>query len=214
MRPRRLKNSVARKQGTRERPWATRVDPVELVQHDLQVLRRRWDTSNDIVVERDQPDAVALLRAEVGQTRRQISTVVQLRDPLAPEVHRPRNVEENGEIRVRVCLELLDVEAIGSREHPPIHEANVVAWHVASVLGEVDGHPEIRCLVQAVDKAVNDRASQKLEAADPREHLGVDKPGAGRALRFVHGYIFEAGTGTASRSCLTIWSDVIPSDSA
>ena len=184
------------------------------MQHHLEVLRRRWDTGDDVVVERHQPDAVALFGAKVGQTRCQISTVVQLRDPLASEAHRPRDVEENGEVRIRVCLELLDVQAIGASEHAPIHKANVVAWHVASVLGEVDGHPEIGCLVQAVDKAINDRAGQKLEAADPRERLGVDKPSAGRALRSVHGYIFEAGTGTASRSWLTIWSFVIPSDSA
>ena len=74
---------------------------------------------------------------------------------------------------------LLDVVAVGSRVQPPVDATDVVARHVAAVLGEVDRRAEVRRAVQPVDEAVDDRPRQQIQVADPREHLRVDEPGAG-----------------------------------
>ena len=71
--------------------------------------------------------------------------------------------------------------------------------------------------MEAVDEAVDDRTCQELEVADPRQDLRIDKPrprhrsGVGRVL--LH-YIPDAGTDTAASNWSTIWSVVMPSDSA
>ncbi len=86
------------------------------------------------------------------------------------------------EVGVGVGLVLLDVEAIGARVQPPVDAADVVAGDVAAVLGEVDRRAEVRRAVQAVDEAVDDRARQQLEVADPREDLRIDEPRAGNRV--------------------------------
>ena len=73
---------------------------------------------------------------------------------------------------------LLDVVAVGPREQPPVDAADVVAGHVAAVLGEVDRRAEVRRAMQAVDEAVDDRAREQFEVADPRENLRIDEPRA------------------------------------
>ena len=100
--------------------------------------------------------------------------------PLAAEAHRLRDVEQHGEVRVRVGLVLLDVEAIGAREQPPVDAADVVARRVAAVLGEVHRRAEVRRAVQAVDEAVDHRARHQLEVADAGEHHRVDEARTGQ----------------------------------
>src|SRR3989442_6080870 len=71
-----------------------------------------------------------------------------------------------------------DVVPIRSREHPPVDPADVVARHVPAMLREVDRRPEVGRTVQTVDETVDDGSGEQIEAADPRQDLGVDEAGA------------------------------------
>ena len=99
--------------------------------------------------------------------------------PAAAVVHRLRHVEQHREVRVRLGLVLLHVVAVGPRPQLPVHAADVVARHVAAMLGEVDRRAEVRRLVHAVDEAVDDRARHELQVPDAREHRGIHEARAG-----------------------------------
>ena len=163
-------------------------------------------------------DAIALVVHEVGQARGQDARVVELGDAAAAVVHRLRHVEQHREVHVRLGFVLLDVVAVGPRPQPPVHAADVVARHVAAMLGEVDRRAEVRRLVQAVDEAVDDRARHELQVPDAREHRGIHEPRAGDgALRCPSAaliYIPERGSGTVSSRRSTMASVVTPSDCA
>ena len=88
------------------------------------------------------------------------------------------------EVGVGVGLVLLDEVPIGPRVQPPVDAPDVVAGHVAAMLGEVDRRAEVRRPVQAVDEAIDDRPREQLEVLDAREDLRVDEPGAGNERAF------------------------------
>ena len=56
--------------------------------------------------------------------------------------------------------------------------------------------------MQTVDEAVDDRAREQLEVADPREDLGSTNraPGIGTMESIMDGHIPDRGIGTASSS--------------
>ena len=91
--------------------------------------------------------------------------------PRLREAHRPRDVEDHREVRVRVGLVLLQVVPVGARVQLPVDAADVVARHVAAVLGEVDRRAEVRRAMQPVDEPVDDGLREQLEVADTREDL-------------------------------------------
>ena len=149
------------------------------MQHGVHVLGRRRHVLDDLAVERDEADAVALVVHQVGQARGEDARVVELRDAAAAVVHRLRHVEQHREVHVRLGFVLLDVVAVGARPQPPVHAADVVARHVAAVLGEIDRRAEVRRLVQAVDEAVAHRARDELQVPDACEHHGIHEARAG-----------------------------------
>src|SRR5262249_57036557 len=108
----------------------------------------------------------------------QIARVLELRDAAAREAHRPRDVEEHAEIRVRVRFVLLDVVAVGARVEPPVDAADVVARYIAPVFREIDRRAEVRRAMESVDETVDDGPREQIEVPDPREDRGVDEPGS------------------------------------
>ena len=68
----------------RDGPGA-RPRPIQRVQHDVEVLGRRRHVLDDVFVERDEADAVALLVHEIGQAGGQRLRVIELRDPRLPK---------------------------------------------------------------------------------------------------------------------------------
>ncbi len=171
---------------------AARLDALDRVEDQLEVFGRRRHEVDDVMVDGHNADAVALLAREVAQTRRQIARVVELADPIAGVIHRSRDVEDDDEVRVRVRLELLDVETVGAAKDSPVDAPNVVARHVRSMLREIDRQTQIRRAVKAVDEAVHHGAGQQLEVVDPRQHLGLQKARSSHKPDF--------GTGIASIS--------------
>jgi len=128
---------------------------------------------DDVAVEGDDADAVALALGEVAEARPDETAVLELADPAATEAHRLRHVEQDAEVRVGVRLILLDVVAIGAGVQPPVDAPDVIAGDVAAVLGEVDRGAEERRAMQAVDEAFDDVARHQLEVANPREDLRI-----------------------------------------
>ena len=148
---------------------------------------------DDVVVERQHADAVPLALREIRQARPDVAAVFQLRNTAAGELHRPRDVEQDRQVRVRVGFVLLHVKAIGACVQAPVDATDVVARHVAAVLGEVDRRAEERRAVQAVDEAFDDVARHELEVADAHQHLGVDELGAGDGFACTHRVIEDCG---------------------
>ena len=139
-----------------------RLQPVHDVQHRVHVLGRRRHELDHVVVEGGEADAITLVVHQVGQAGGDDARVVELGDAAAAVVHRLRHVQQHREVHVRLGLVLLDVEPVGARPHAPVHPADIVAGHVAAVLGKVHRGAEVRRLVQAVDEAVDDRASTRV----------------------------------------------------
>src|SRR5216683_935750 len=89
----------------------------------LDGLRRSstWSVTSMCFADGGTADAVPLPVDHVGQARGEDPAVLQLRDPAAAEGHRLRNVEQAGEVGVRVRLVLLYIEAVGPAEQLPVH---------------------------------------------------------------------------------------------
>ena len=160
-------------------PGVRRLQPVEHVEHDVHVLGRRRHVLDDVAVERHQADAIALPVDQVGQATGEHLAVLELGHATAAEPHRFRDVQQHREVGVRVGLVLLDVIAIGAGVQTPVHAADVVARHVAAVLGEIDRRAEVRRAVNAVDEPVDHGARHQLEIANAREDGRINEPGAG-----------------------------------
>ncbi len=143
------------------------------VEHDLEMLRRRRDEVDDVLVEGDDSDAVALLLGEYGERGREKPGVVELGEASALEAHGARDVEKEREAGVGVRLELLHVEPVGAGEEPPVDAADIVPRHVGAVLGEVDGSPEVGRAVEAADEPLDHRARQEVQVRDPRQDVRV-----------------------------------------
>ena len=124
-------------------------------------------------------DAIALPVDQIGQAAGQHLAVIELGHAAAAEPHRFRDVQQHREVGVRVGLVLLYVIAIRAGVQPPVHAADVVARHVAAVLGKIHRRAEVRRAVNAVDEPVDDGARDQLEVADAREDDRINEPGAG-----------------------------------
>jgi len=193
-----------RPSGRRLRVACAPLDAVEREEDLSQMLGRRRNVVDDVVVDRRQPDAVALQAGEVRQTRRHVAAVRQLRQPsilrFAAVVHRRRHIEDDDEVGVRLGLEFLQVVPITARPQPPIDTTDVVARHVPAVLGKIRRRPEMGRLVQPVDEPLDHGTREQLEIPDPSENGRVEE-----RTRFVRdrghaAYIPDFGSGTAARS--------------
>src|SRR4030095_8350232 len=79
---------------------------------------------------------------------------------------------------------LFDEVFVRSRVQTPVDAADVVARHVTSMLGEVDGRAEIRRPVEPVGEPVDYRAGKQIQLTDPREHSGIDESSSGDCPAF------------------------------
>jgi hypothetical protein len=132
-----------------------RLDLFELPHHLVEVPRRRsgGHVQMHLRVERRQPHRVLLPRHQIRQNRRQIRTIVELRDLGRMAVaHRRADVQEDLHPHVRLFFILLDVETFGAGEHFVVEMARVVAGRVFAVFGEFDAEPLIRTGVQSGDR--------------------------------------------------------------
>jgi hypothetical protein len=161
------------------------LQPIQHVQHRVHVLGGRRHVLDDLAVERDEPDAVALVMHEVGQAGREDARVIELGDAAAAVVHRLRHVQQHREVHVGLGFVFLDVVAVGARPEAPVHAADVVARDVAAVLGEVHRGAEVRRLVQPVDEAVAHGAGDEVQVPDAREHNRIHETRAGNRSRRV-----------------------------
>ena len=199
---------------------AAGLEPVERVQHLVEMFQRGGMRSTMSSVEGDQADAIALALRQVGQARGQHLAVVELGDRAAAVIHRAGHVEQQVQVGVGVGLEFLDVEPVGAREQAPVDAAHVVAGHVGAVLGEIDRHAEHRRAVQAADEAVDHAARDQFEVVDPGQHRRIDEAFTRYLARDFSllstsaPYIPEPGSGTVSSRRSISASVVTFSDSA
>src|SRR5205814_2247245 len=199
-------------------------------QHGVQMLRRWRYVLSELAVEGDESDAIALRARQIRQAGSEIAAIIELaerlrRAPLRRRsiMHRRRRIEQHGEVRVRIGLELLDEMPVAPRKQLPVDAADVVARQVRPVLGEIHRRPEMRRAVQPVDDSLGHEARDELEIADPCEHGRIDQSSVGSGLEGSHrrgalcvecDYIPERGTGTCLSSSSVTISDVTRSDSA
>jgi len=124
------------------------------------------DELGDDAVEQDETGGVLLLHDEVAEGGRDGGRVVEFRLVFGLVVHRLRSVEQDVRAEVRLLLVLLDVEAVGAAVDLPVEEPEVVARRVLAVLGEFDGEPVVRALVESAHESFHDRPRAHIEACD------------------------------------------------
>src|SRR5262245_26994016 len=76
-----------------------------------------------------------------------------------------------GEVGLRLIL--LEVVALGAREHAPVEMANRVARHIRPVMGELRAEAAQRALVHADADSLNDFAGDQLQGADALEGFRI-----------------------------------------
>ena len=156
--------------------------------------RARRQVLPGLLVEQHQPGRIALLRQQVGERRRQVARVGQLRHALAPVAHRRRRIDEQERAHLRLVLEALDVVAVDAADRLPVDAADVVAGRVLLVLGELDRRAGVRVLVHARERALDDHARAHAHRPEARDVHRDRAPAAGGAAAFVF----------ASRACAAI----------
>src|SRR6185295_14606037 len=126
--------------------------------------------------------------------------------------HRAADVEQHVTVEVRFFFVFLDVVAVGSRVHLPVHRGEIVARHVLAILGELHAESLERTSMQAGQEALDDRARSQLESTQAGHDGGIEElPPAGW---WRHPYMPLLGTGTVSSRRSMIASELIRSDSA
>ena len=189
-----------REQRVPERSRATRMNPLQGVQHQVHVTDGGPYVLHYLGVERVQPHPVTLAAGKVGQRGGQEARVVELADGAAAVGHGARYVEEHGEVGVRLRLVLLDIMTVRAREQPPVDLADVIARYVGAVLRELHRQSQIGRAVEPVQKAVHHRACEELEVIDPRQHHRIEEAGPRRigvGLGTVVGHLTSPTSGPA-----------------
>ena len=172
---------------------------------------RRQQADNSIV-EREQPDRIALPVHQICQRGGKIQAVLELAESRRPVTHRGAHIERNAAFEVGLFFVFLDVKAVASCVDFPVDRGQVVTGHVLPVLGELHAEPLERAAMQAGEEPLDDGARLQLERAQSRHDRGVEEQAFAGALR--HVYIPLFGTGTASRSRSMMASELMRSDSA
>src|SRR5262249_706027 len=89
--------------------------------------------------------------------------VFELVDLLRAETHRGRGIEQEEDLRVGLTAIALEVAALGAREDVPIDVAEIVAFGVGAVFGELLGETEVGGAVHAGYEGVDDGFGYKVK---------------------------------------------------
>ena len=121
------------------------------------------------VVEQHQADGVALSLDEIGERGEEQTPVAQLGDGARAVAHRRADIQQEVTLEVRLLLEPLHVEALGSRGQLPVDADRVIPWQVGPVLAKLDAEPFERTAVQPDQDTLNDGPSHQLQRPQPPE---------------------------------------------
>ena len=91
------------------------------------------------------------------------------------EAHAGAGVQQHHHLRVRFAAIPLQVRALRSREHVPVHMPQIVARCIGAVFRELLAEAEIRRPVQARHEAVHNRFRHQIQAGDLSQNGGIEK---------------------------------------
>src|SRR3974377_930218 len=130
------------------------LDGVEQAE-ELSLAGGRRDVILHILIEDNQAGGVALAVGHVAQRGGYEARVIQFGDASGPEAHRGGRVEEEEELGIGLSAIALEEAAVGAGEDVPIDVAQVVAFGVCTILGELLGETEVRRAMQPGDETVD-----------------------------------------------------------
>ena len=197
--------------------FLTQGEPIERDEGGTEMARpcAGRQQADDLVVERHEPNRVALAVHQVGERCRETGAVLELRHAARAIGHRSADVEHHVAIEVGFLFEFLDVVAIAARVDLPVDCGEVVAGNVLAVLRELDAEAFERAAVEAGQEAFDDRAGLELQRAEARDDRRIqERPLAHHGDHVSRAYIPLLGTATVSISRSITVSEVMRSDSA
>src|SRR5690606_30871260 len=119
-------------------------------------------------------DRVALPAEEVADRGGETGGVAELRDACRVERHRPRRIDDENRLKIRLVLVLAHEVAIGPRPRAPVEEARIVARSVEAVLRENVRRSFRRASVVASQETACDRPSDELERLELSDGLRIE----------------------------------------
>ncbi len=134
----------------------------------------------DPILERDQPDRIALHRQEIGDGRRSRARIFTLGIRAGAVAHRPAHVEYEIATEVGLVFEPFDVIAIGARKQAPVEISRVVAGAILAVFAEFYREAMIGAAMDSFDESLDGNFRPDLEALDAHQGTGIDERGSRR----------------------------------
>ena len=141
----------------------------------LSLARGGRDVILHIFVEHDQTRGVALRVGKITKRRGEKARVIELGHRLRAETHGRAGIEQKQKLRVGLAAIPLEIGALGTGVDVPVDVAEIVAFGVSAVLGELLAKAEIRRAVQPRDKSLDHGLGDKIEAGDTGERRGVEE---------------------------------------
>ena len=131
----------------------------------------------DFLIERHEPDRVALVQHQIRQRRRRTLGVRELRErrvrPLV--LHALAGIEQQIAEQIGFLFKLLQIESIAFAEHFPIDVAQIVARRVLAMLGKFVREAAVRAAMQAGHIAFDDSPGAQLQAVQLSKRLRLEK---------------------------------------
>ena len=113
------------------------------------------------------------MQHQASQRSRDILSILKLAAVLPAIGHAAAGVHQQICLEVGLFFILLDVITVGLSQNSPINVADFVARIILPMLGELDAEPLVRTLVDAGEKALDDRARHHGEPAVLGERTGI-----------------------------------------
>ena len=133
------------------------------------------DVVDHILIENDQTGGIALLGGEIGERCGDIAGVIELADFARAVGHGRAGIEQDQELGVGFAFEAFEVDAVGAGEDVPVDVAEIVAFDVLAVFGELLAEAEGGGTVQAGDEAIHNGLRDEVEGRDGGEDGGIEE---------------------------------------
>jgi hypothetical protein len=90
-------------------------------------------------------------------------------------LHRVARVEQDYELAIGLAAISFHIASLGSREEVPIHVAQIIAWNVSPIFGELLTEAKVGRPMQSGNKAVYYCLSQQVQRRDARKYRRIEE---------------------------------------
>ncbi len=116
-----------------------------------------------------------MLENEIREATSERASVFVFGERPAAVLHAVRNIHKHRATKVRLFLELLDIQAVLAGPDLPVHVAKVIATDVFAMLQELDRLAEVRAAVHPREEAFDHVPRPNFQPRDPFDRFRMQK---------------------------------------